>query len=209
MTLEAKADRVQGLLRAGRTVAAAGPVQAPAIEGIVGVGGREGQLRRQLGAVDSVGFVLGVGLRIEQRRVPGPAPLVALQATQEAGLIVLDLDLAGAQIVEPIVGEGHRAAGGRHIGQVRQAVGIDRAVGEGHRAKRVVIVGRRHADRHQAGALGGLALGLGVVEAQLAIGRDRIGQVEMAVEEHVLTADLGRDGRGIADRCVIAEEIGR
>ena len=208
MALQAEADGVQRGLGAGRAVPTARAVEATAVEGVVGVGGRQGQLSGQLLAVDAVAFVLGVSLGVEQRRVPAPAPLLALQPAQEAGLVVLDLNLARTQVVEAVVGEGHWQAGRRHVGQVRQAVRIGLAVGEGHRAEGVPVVAGRHANHHQACALGRQAFRGRVIEAELAIGRQRVADVVVAVQEQVLALDLWRDGRRVVLRGVVAVGIG-
>ena len=173
-------DRLDRGDLAGRTVAAGEVVDAAAVERVVGVrrGAGERLLEQRVG--DAVFLVLRRGHRIEQRRFPVPAFPVAAQAGEDARGQVFDFRLAWTRIDGAI---------GRRIGQRAQheiergARVAGKAVGRANHAKRVVVVRRRHDDRHGAEHRGRFTVADAVGEIDATLGEQLQPAVELVVQE--------------------------
>ncbi|MNQ76805.1 hypothetical protein D3C85_916540 [compost metagenome] len=195
------ADGVQSRLAAGRAVAEAGIVQVAAVERVVGVGRRQGELLLQRRGRDVVADVLGAGLGIEQGAFPVPTGELAAQTAQGTVLLIGDVDLDRTEIVKAIAAElqVHALDRGRDAGQ---AVRVGRAVRQERGAEGVVIAGLGDGqdDRGQGADRRLPGRGFGVIIAKFAEGLDAVVQLVLAGYEEVQAFDLGHDGQTLRRR---------
>ncbi|MNJ31146.1 hypothetical protein D3C77_257720 [compost metagenome] len=134
------ADGVDRRLGARGSIAARGGVhRIAAVEGIIGVWRRQTEVLLQQGRADGVLLIRHLGFGIDKRRIPIEAEGLALEASQRPHLARFDIDNSATHVDEPIVGQGDGQAFSRNI-EVRQPVGVELSIGEGHRPKGVPVV---------------------------------------------------------------------
>ena len=142
---------------------------------------------------DTVGDILGLGLRIEGRAFPLKAKPLTLQANQETVLVVFNIDARRTGIGKGIAGQRDGEAANWGCG-ARDPIWIGYAV-KGGWAEGIIEAGDwRGDDLGGGGGDGGLQRGgLGIVKANLCKGRDLVRDLIVAGHEEVGPLDFRHD----------------